>query len=98
MPTIESILKREKPDFVQIDYSIDNREAEKRILPQAAGAAILTALVLDAQGCFAESTAKSPDWSRNLASSWAQFSEISAGRHVRHCCHSRHHGRRTHGE
>ena len=33
---IEAVLAREKPDFVQIDYSLDDREAEKRILPLAA--------------------------------------------------------------
>ena len=33
---IEAVLRRENPDFVQIDYSVDNREVEKRILPLAA--------------------------------------------------------------
>ena len=33
---VEAVLQREKPDFVQIDYSVDDREAEKRILPLAA--------------------------------------------------------------
>jgi hypothetical protein len=33
---VETVLAREKPDFVQIDYSIDDREAEKCILPLAA--------------------------------------------------------------
>ena len=32
---VETVLTREKPDFVQIDYSIEDREAEKRILPLA---------------------------------------------------------------
>ncbi|MBI4274602.1 MAG: aldo/keto reductase, partial [Rhizobiales bacterium] len=47
-PALEAILKREKPDFVQIDYSLDNREAEKRILPLAAEvkAGVLTAIPL----------------------------------------------------
>ncbi|MDB5635286.1 MAG: putative oxidoreductase, partial [Bradyrhizobium sp.] len=35
-PALEAVLKREKPDFVQIDYSLDNRGAEKSILPLAA--------------------------------------------------------------
>lgn len=35
-PAVEAIVRREKPDFVQIDYSVDDREAEKRILPLAA--------------------------------------------------------------
>ena len=36
LPAVEAILRREKPDFVQIDYSLDDREAEKRVLPAAA--------------------------------------------------------------
>ena len=45
-PAVEAVLKREKPDFVQIDYSLDNRGAEKSILPLAAEvrAGVLTAL------------------------------------------------------
>ena len=35
-PAVEVVLEREKPDFVQIDYSLDNRDAEKTILPLAA--------------------------------------------------------------
>ena len=47
-PAIEAVLRREKPDFVQIDYSLDVRDAEKRILPLAADvkAAVLIALPL----------------------------------------------------
>jgi aryl-alcohol dehydrogenase-like predicted oxidoreductase len=43
---VEAVLGREKPDFVQFDYSIDDREAEQRILPLAAEvkAAVLTGL------------------------------------------------------
>jgi aryl-alcohol dehydrogenase-like predicted oxidoreductase len=44
-PAVEAVLRREKPDFVQVDYSIDVRDAEKRILPLAADvkAGVLTA-------------------------------------------------------
>jgi len=35
-PAVKAVLKRKKPDFVQIDYSLDNRGAEKTILPLAA--------------------------------------------------------------
>ena len=42
----EAIIKRTRPDFLEIDYAIDNREAEKRVLPAAAdaGTAVLVAL------------------------------------------------------
>src|SRR5436190_1080062 len=45
-PAVEAVLERERPDFVQIDYSLDNRRAEKAILPLAAEirAGVLTAL------------------------------------------------------
>ncbi len=34
-PELERLLRNEKMDFVQVDYAIDNREVEQRILPLA---------------------------------------------------------------
>jgi aryl-alcohol dehydrogenase-like predicted oxidoreductase len=73
---IEAVLLREKPDFVQIDYSLDDREAEKRILPAAAEvkAAVLTALPFGRARLFRAVRGKElPDWARGFADSWAQF-------------------------
>jgi aryl-alcohol dehydrogenase-like predicted oxidoreductase len=73
---VEAVLKREKPDFVQIDYSIDNREAEKTILPLAAdaGAGVLTALPFGRSRLFRAVQGKDlPDWARPFAGSWGQF-------------------------
>jgi len=73
---VEAVLEREKPDFVQIDYSLDNREAEKRILPLAAEvkAAVLTALPFGRGRLFSTVRGKSvPDWATDFAGSWAQF-------------------------
>lgn len=73
---IEAVLAREKPDFVQIDYSLDDREAEKRILPVAAEvkAAVLTALPFGRARLFRAVHGKElPDWARGFANSWAQF-------------------------
>jgi aryl-alcohol dehydrogenase-like predicted oxidoreductase len=73
---IEAVLAREKPDFVQIDYSIDDREAEKRILPIAADvkAGVLTALPFGRARLFRAVRGKElPDWARGFADSWAQF-------------------------
>jgi len=73
---VEAVLGREKPDFVQIDYSLDNREAEKRILPLAAEvkAAVLTALPFGRGRLFSTVRGKSvPDWATDFAGSWAQF-------------------------
>lgn len=73
---IEAVLQREKPDFVQIDYSLDDREAEKRILPLAAEvkAGVLTALPFGRARLFRAVHGKEiPDWARGFAESWAQF-------------------------
>ena len=73
---IEAVLTREKPDFVQIDYSLDDREAEKRILPAAAEvkAAVLTALPFGRARLFRAVRGKEiPDWAGGFAGSWAEF-------------------------
>jgi aryl-alcohol dehydrogenase-like predicted oxidoreductase len=75
-PAVEAVLGREKPDFVQIDYSLDNREAEKRILPLAAElkAGVLTALPFGRGRLFSAVRGKTvPDWATDFAGSWAQF-------------------------
>jgi aryl-alcohol dehydrogenase-like predicted oxidoreductase len=74
---MEAIIRREKPDFVQVDYSMDNREAEKRIIPAAAdaGAAVLTALPLGRTSLFRAVKGKElPPWAKDFdADTWAQF-------------------------
>jgi aryl-alcohol dehydrogenase-like predicted oxidoreductase len=73
---IEAVLGREKPDFVQIDYSLDDREAEKRILPLAAEvkAGVLTALPFGRARLFRAVHGKEiPDWARGFAETWGQF-------------------------
>lgn len=75
-PAIEAVLRREKPDFVQIDYSLDVRDAEKRILPLAADvkAAVLIALPLGHGSLFRAVRGRAiPDWATDFAGSWAQF-------------------------
>jgi aryl-alcohol dehydrogenase-like predicted oxidoreductase len=72
-----AVMAREALDFVQVDYAVDNRNAEDRILPLAAerGMAVLTNLpfgrgrVLQAFG-----QRPLPDWAKELGiASWAQF-------------------------
>jgi aryl-alcohol dehydrogenase-like predicted oxidoreductase len=75
-PAVEEVLRREKPDFVQVDYSLDNREAAIRILPLAAdvGAGVLTALPFGRARLFhAVRGMALPDWAQPFAASWAQF-------------------------
>ncbi|QDL37485.1 aldo/keto reductase [Rhodoferax sediminis] len=73
---LEAVLGREKPDFVQVDYSLDNRLAEERILPLAAEvrAGVLTALPFGRARLFRAVRGKAvPDWAQDFAGSWAQF-------------------------
>ncbi len=73
---VEAVLRREKPDFLQIDYSLDDRVAERRILPLVAElrVGVLTALPFGRARLFRAVRGKEiPDWAREFASSWAQF-------------------------
>jgi len=73
---MEAVIAREKPDFVQIDYSIADREAQKRILPLAAEvkAGVLTALPFGRGRLFRAVHDKPlPDWAKDFTGSWAQF-------------------------
>ena len=73
---IEAVLARETPDFVQIDYSLDDRKAEKRILPLAADvkAAVLTALPFGRGRLFRAVRGNAiRDWAKDFADSWARF-------------------------
>jgi aryl-alcohol dehydrogenase-like predicted oxidoreductase len=73
---VEALITRERPDFVQINYSIDDREAQKRILPLAAEvkAAVLTAQPLGRGRLFRAVRGKPlPEWASEFAGSWAQF-------------------------
>ncbi len=73
----ESVIRKEKPDFFQVDYSIRDREAEKRLLPAAtdAGAAVLTALPYGRSSVFSAVRGKTvPEWAAEFdATTWPQF-------------------------
>jgi len=73
---IEAVLEHEKPDFVQMDYSLDDRAAQERILSLAAEirAGVLTALPFGRGRLFRMVRGKEiPDWAKDFAGSWAQF-------------------------
>lgn len=73
----EAVIRRAKPDFFQVDYSLADRTAEKRLLPTArdAGAAVLTALPYGRSSVFAAVRGKSvPEWAQEFdATTWPQF-------------------------
>lgn len=74
---VEAILKREKPDFVEIGYAIDDRRAEDGVLPAAAdlGAAVLVAVPFGRGRLFRKALGnKLPEWAAEFdCTSWAQF-------------------------
>lgn len=74
---VEAVLAREQPDFLQIDYSLDEREAEMRLLPLAAEvkAAVLTALPFGRGRLFRAVRGRAlPEWAKEFdAGTWAQF-------------------------
>jgi aryl-alcohol dehydrogenase-like predicted oxidoreductase len=74
---VEAVVRRQKPDFLQVNYSLADRAAEKRVVPAAAevGAAVLTDLPFARNRLFrAVRGQKLPDWARDFdAASWAQF-------------------------
>jgi aryl-alcohol dehydrogenase-like predicted oxidoreductase len=74
---MEAVLRREKPDFMQVNYSLSDREAEQRLLPAASdvGAAVLTDLPFGRGNLFRATRGKEvPSWGLDFdASSWGQF-------------------------
>ena len=73
----EAILRRAMPDFLEIDYAIDNRDAEQRVLPAArdAGTAVLAALPFGRGRLFRAALGKKlPDFAAEIdCVSWGQF-------------------------
>jgi diketogulonate reductase-like aldo/keto reductase len=75
---LERFLGREKPDFVQMNYSITEREVERRLLPYAADRGV--AIVINRpfmNGAYFDKLAGKPlpDWAAEFdCRTWAQFS------------------------
>jgi diketogulonate reductase-like aldo/keto reductase len=76
-PDVEKILQEEKFDFLQINYSLLEREAEERILPLARerGVAVIVNRPFGGGDLFSRARAqKLPDWAAEIdCKSWAQF-------------------------
>jgi aryl-alcohol dehydrogenase-like predicted oxidoreductase len=74
---VEAVVKREKPHFVELNYSLGDREVEARLLPACAdtGAAVLTALPFGRNSLFRVVRGKPlPDWASEFdAATWGQF-------------------------
>lgn len=77
-PQLETFVTRERPDFVEINYSVTEREAEARLLPLLAdlGVAVLVSRPF-MNGDYFDRLRDSPlpDWTVDFeCASWAQFS------------------------
>jgi diketogulonate reductase-like aldo/keto reductase len=76
-PEVERILRREKLDFLQINYSIVDRVADERLLPLARerGVAVLINRPFASGDLFARVRAQPvPEWAGEFdCKSWAQF-------------------------
>jgi aryl-alcohol dehydrogenase-like predicted oxidoreductase len=74
---VETVMRREKPDFLEVNYSLGDREAEKRLLPAAAelGIAVLADLPFARGRLFRAVGGRAlPEWASEFdAASWAQF-------------------------
>lgn len=73
----EKLMSSEQMDFVQLNYSLDDREAEKRLLPLALdrGIAVIVNLPFGRGSLFAKAGANPlPEWAAEFdCASWGQF-------------------------
>jgi len=74
---LAEVMRREKPEFVQLNYSLAERSVEERLLPLAAdtGTAVLVNLPFGRGKLFSAVRGKTlPEWAREFdAASWGQF-------------------------
>ncbi|MEQ8208009.1 MAG: aldo/keto reductase [Woeseia sp.] len=73
---MEAAMRRYRPDFIQINYSLGERTADERLLPLAAdmGIAVLINRPYQAGALFSKVRGQElPDWAREFAASWGQF-------------------------
>ncbi len=73
---LEAEMREFKPDFIQINYSLAERDAENRVLPLASelGMAVLVNRPFQAGRLFQAVSGKAvPEWAQDFAASWGQF-------------------------
>jgi len=73
---LETAMRKHKPDFIQINYSLGEPEADERILPLAhdMGIAVLINRPYQSGRLFRAVSGKSlPEWATEFAASWGQF-------------------------
>ena len=73
---LEAAMHKHRPQFIQINYSLGEAEAERRVLPLAKdlGIAVLVNRPFMAGSLFRAVRGRSlPDWATHFAASWGQF-------------------------
>jgi diketogulonate reductase-like aldo/keto reductase len=73
---LAAAMEEHRPDFIQINYSLGEREAEDRVLPlaQDLGIAVLINRPYQSGRLFRAVSGKSlPEWATEFAASWGQF-------------------------
>jgi diketogulonate reductase-like aldo/keto reductase len=73
---LEATMKKHKPDFIQINYSVAEREADKRVLPLAKDlgiAALINRPFVEGRLFRAVRDLPLPDWVGDVAESWGQL-------------------------
>ena len=76
-PQLEALMRNEPIDFIGVDYSVDNRSAEEKILPlaQERKIGVVAYFPFDTGTLFQRATTTPlPDWAAEFdAKTWAQF-------------------------
>lgn len=73
---LEAEMRKHRVDFIQINYSLGERDADQRLLPAAMdnGVAVIINRPYQAGGLFRAVSGKTlPDWASDFADSWGQF-------------------------
>lgn len=76
LPAMERLMQERRPDFIQINYSLGEREAEQRVLPlaQDLGIAVLINRPYMSGRLFRAVRGRElPQWAAPFAESWGQF-------------------------
>ena len=73
---LEAVMRKHKPEFIQINYSIVEREADRRVLPLAEDlgiAVIANRPFVQGRLFHAVGDNSLPDWANEIAESWGQL-------------------------
>ena len=76
LEALEAAVREHRPQFLQINYSLGEREADRRLLPlaQDLGIGVIINRPYQAGALFDAVRGRDlPDWAREFAASWGQF-------------------------